>query len=324
MKGFVGAALLFAVAVSAVPAIPAILSAGTQSNSLSQGSAVVQASSKQNFFDFQFTGVLNNGDQIGFYIFDSTATVAGTGATNEYDCGAVAANLKPPLLSVSPSFQFNGSAASNLTITTSPSRTEFFGGLPGGRYKMCYCKKPDATEKNPSRTCRPADYKWSVGVFHFYDVPELRQRKSVYVNKTFNRFNFQVQPFTSFDGSKLRVVIPDADQSYQKGYSNTKGCSTKSFLGSTPQWSNGATSETTQKTPLKSILTTATYSEVAFHLPYVQSVPSATPAGFYSVCLCDATNIGDLSGTCQTGCDTIGCSTPSIAPVEIATFWSTI
>ena len=262
---------------------------------------------------------LNNGDQIGFYIFDSSKTAADVSASSEYDCGAVAANLKAPLLSVSPSFQFNASAASNLTITTSPSRTEFFGGLPSGRYKMCYCKKPEVTEKNPSGTCRPVDYKWSVGVFHFYDVPELRQRKSVYVNKTFNRFNFQVQPVASFNSNNLRVVIPDLDASYQKGYSNTRGCATKTFA-STPSWSNGAASETTQKTALHHVLTTATYSEMAFHLPFVQSVTTSTAAGFYSVCLCDATNIGgDTNSQCLLGCDTSGCATPSIAPVEIAT-----
>jgi hypothetical protein len=315
LRPLLGALLVGFFAVSAVPSVPNFLTdTSTTSNLYTQGSGVVEASSNQNYFDFRFTGTLGYGDQIGFYIFDSVKTAADVSTGNEYTCDA----SKAPLLTVSPSVLFNASAPNNLTTNVSPSRTEFFGGLAQGRYKLCYCKKPAVTDKNPSGVCRPADYKWSVGVFHFYNVPEVRQRKSVYANKTFNRFNFNINK--DLQPNAQRVIIADLDSSFQSGFSKTRGCSTFTF-GSTPAWSNGASSETTQKTQLKSVRKTQTYEEVAFHLPAAQVVTTPTPEGFYSVCLCDQTNIGTVNSIsdCLTGCDTSGCASSGQAPVEIAT-----
>ena len=112
------------------------------------------------------------GDRIGFYVFDKTKSAADTSAKFEYDCGVTANELKGPLLSISPSHLLNNSHPS-VTIASSPTpaRSPYFGGLGKGRYKLCYCVRPVATASNPDQECRPTDFKYSAGVYFFYDVP---------------------------------------------------------------------------------------------------------------------------------------------------------
>ena len=110
---------------------------------------------------------LQYGDQIGFYNFDggsSAITAIGT----QYNCDG----SKNPLLTISPSVLLNSSHPTvQVPSTSSPARSPYFGGLPQGRYKLCYCVRPKLTNNNPSRECRPADYTDSVGEYISYDVP---------------------------------------------------------------------------------------------------------------------------------------------------------
>lgn len=282
--------------------------------------------------DFRFTRTLYNGDRIGFYVYDKSLTAPGISGSNEYDCGNTAANLKSPLLSISPSLEFNSTALPNHNVSASPSRTQSFGGLPQGRYKLCYCRKPAATAKNPLGECRPADYKYSAGVYLFYDAPAVRQRKSVYALKNFNRFLFKIKTLESNSNAydKQRIVIPDLDASFQTNFETTRGCGqSPTWFPNNPSWSNGAAAdETTQRTALSLVQSFHNYDEVAFQLPSTQTSLTATSAGFYSVCLCDVTNIGTgstsftscySSSTSATMCETKACPASYVAPVEIAT-----
>lgn len=333
MASFVVWGLLAGIVVSTTttpPQIPsALTSSSVASNGFVQGSGVVNAGVAQNFMDFSFSsGVITSGDRIAFYIWDKDKSTASTSYANEYNCGATKSELKSPLLSISPSYLFNATGSADMTVPSSAgaSRTSFFGGLAAGRYKLCYCKKPAISTQHPSGICRPSDYKWSAGVYFFYDVPQLRQRKAVNTAKTHNRFLFQIKKFKT-DGSAQRIVIPDhrgSVPSHQQSFEKTTGCSAGSnwFGSGQPAWSNGGVDQTTQLTPLQLVRSFHSYDEVAFHTPLSQQ-SALTPAGFYSVCLCDSENIGTGSATpnCITtsSCTTKSCFDRIFAPVEIAT-----
>jgi hypothetical protein len=308
-----------------VPQIPAARTAHSSGTSaFVQGAGIVNSGARQNFFHFQFQGVLNKGDKIGFYIWDQDQTSASKSHSSEYACGFDKTKLRAPLLSIDPSTEFNASSSSNHTVSVSPTRTPFFSGMPQGRYKLCYCKKPPQTEENPSGECRAHDYVDPLGVFLFYDVPAVRQRKAVNSQRAFSRFVFNIHSgsIASSLADNYRVVVPDLSTSQVPGMG--RGCSgTNWFTG--PSWSTDTSGATTQSVPLIGVRSSVGYDEVAFHLPTTSTSSSPIPQGIYSVCLCDATNIGtgssitdckDLNGLCA---NKNSCPLPQAFPIEIAT-----
>jgi len=307
-------------AQSSVPVIPSTVENPVSVNTYIQGAGVVAAGSKQNYLQFTFkaNGAVEKGDEIGFYIYDDSKTSADISNGNEYACDGT----KTPLLSISPSVEFNTTAfedARKAGITTTP----FFGGLAQGRYKLCYCKKPEISDANPAGECRTNDYKLSVGVYFFYDVPELKQKRAVFKQRQFGNFVFNIKNLASTDTNQ-RVIISDLKSSTPtvSGYAGSRGCSdTTNWFSGNPEWAADTSADsTTAKIPLSKVRTFHDYQEVSFNTQSGQFGKTDFPTGFYSVCLCDVDGIGGATD-CSTECAISGsCSQGSQkAPIEIAT-----